>query len=88
MKSAANTSHSPFLKTPTSSRMLKKEGMEPDERAREQQTFSARRPTIKRSFDARSEEQSAYSLWKNWAVRRPSLATGYVLGAVEGRAKV
>ncbi|MEK7351962.1 MAG: hypothetical protein AAB177_13895, partial [Nitrospirota bacterium] len=31
-----------------------------------------RAPTIKRwSLDARSEEQSAYSLWERWGIRRP-----------------
>ena len=35
--------------------------------------LARRAPTIKRwSLDARSEEQSAYSLWGSWGVRRPS----------------
>jgi hypothetical protein len=36
--------------------------------------LARRAPTIKRwSLDARSEEQSAYSLWGCWGIRRPSL---------------
>jgi hypothetical protein len=35
--------------------------------------LARRAPTIKRwSLDARSEEQSAYSLWGSWGIRRPS----------------
>ncbi len=36
--------------------------------------LARRAPTIKRwSLDARSEEQSAHSLWGCWGIRRPSL---------------
>jgi hypothetical protein len=48
----------------------------PQKDEREQATIllARRAPTIKRwSLDARREEQSSYSLWGSWGIRRPSL---------------
>ncbi len=70
------------------------EGMEPDDLlcsrnsrpqndSREQaDRSSARRTRTIRmcSSDARSEEQSAYSLWESWGIRRPSLGLEARLG--------
>ena len=45
-------------------------------RSKQTVLLARRAPTIKRwSLDARSEEQSAYSLWGSWGIRRPSLDT-------------
>jgi hypothetical protein len=51
--------------------------------------LARRAPTIKRwSLDARSEEQSAYSLWGSWRVRRPSPGLMARLGvSVGGRVR-
>jgi hypothetical protein len=49
--------------------------------------LARRAPTIKRwSLDARSEEQSAYSLWGSWGVGRPSLdaRSGGLIRAILG----
>jgi hypothetical protein len=71
----------------STSRMLKKRGWgswdDPRARAtrglrrmrgnRQTVLLARRAPTIKRwSLNARSEEQSACSLWRSWEVRRPS----------------